>query len=151
MQSAYGELREESSGGTTIILWDAGDWTGWETSSGGESLLTSYTYSLPSDRIHIDAWGKGMYKINFKIDCKINRNDSIFKATVFKNWVEQTGLNTYLRTGDQGSDYVNGKIQGLMALVVWDYVDVRFTNMTHNNRQIELYNASLILDRKKKQ
>ena len=142
MPSAYGQLYEETPGGTNINIATGGTFVQWVSSTAGLSNLV--TLSTANDDITIDAGAGGTYLIVFQVSFTGSTNE-IFHWSAFVEGAEVIRAASERRLGpglDQGS--VSGL--GIVALVPTDVVDLRVTSTT-NTESVTVDHVQLVVAR----
>lgn len=143
--SAYGEMYEYNTAGSTITSSPGGSYIGWTTAIVGNINKVTYTNNTTADRLSISSGGDGDYRINFTatVSCSTTRQ---YKIGVFKNGVQQTKLTIFIRSSS-AAIYFPVNITGILSgLVANDYIDIRVAG-TNNNDAVRLYTANLSLAR----
>lgn len=143
-QQVYGNLYENTPGGTNLVLTTAGVWYPWVSSTEGESSGIDYAVvSAASDNITIGASGAGVYLIT--VSCSFSgSNNAEIHMSVFKGGVEQSTIQAHRKLG--GADIGSMSCSGLLVLAASDIIDLRFSSDT-NSTTVTLEHVQLTIVR----
>ncbi len=149
MPVVYGEMYLNNETWVTMTLTNDDTYYGITAFTEWENVWSSFENNIDGDRLVIDTNGDWDYEINFKIDCSTDPRRQVYIIAIFKNWVEQTKLRTYLKANETPNrQYVNWSISWVLAgLVATDYLDVRVQNIQANWADFDIYNANLFIKR----
>jgi hypothetical protein len=140
--SGYWELYENSTTWTAIAL--TASWTAywWITATAGLSNLVAFTDNATADRLTVQAWWDGVYKVTFDQTCSLSGGGTSFRAWLWLNWA-LTNISSY-RVWTLANLPV--AFSWLITLAAWDYLDVRFS-CGANNRTLSVYSTRLTINR----